>query len=258
MVCPGEGVSVKEEIDRPANIHDHIRSYQDLVGTDIQFAFQTILDADALEVVAFEALVRGIRGEPAATVISRIRHDQRFAFDQACRIRAIEAAARHQIDADLHLNCSDIKPNNVDLVTSVSLHIARRYGIDSDRLVLELANLDSLAAGSQIGEIRAALKTAGLRTLIDNFGRRNADLRPIVQLQPEQLKLDRQLIQSVHQNTEHQAIIHACCRLCQDFDILVVATGVESIDEFRWLQDAGIQRFQGYFFAHPGLEDEFI
>jgi len=249
---------MSEEIDRPASIHDHIRSYQDLVGTDIHFAFQTILDADALEVVAFEALVRGIRGEPAATVISRIRHDQRFAFDQACRIRAIEAAARNQIDADLHLNCSDIKPSNVELVTSVSLHIARRYGIDSGRLVLELANLSSLTAGSEIREIRAAMATAGLRTLVDNFGHRNADLRPVAQFQPEQLKLDRQLTHSVHQNTEHQAIIHACCRLCRDLDILVVATGIESIDEFRWLQDAGIRRFQGYFFAHPGLEDEFI
>ncbi len=249
---------MSEQTDRPATIHDHIRSYQDLVGADIQFAFQTILDAEALDVVAFEALVRGIRGEPAATVISRIRHDQRFAFDQACRIRAIEAAARNQISADLHLNCSDIKLANVALVTSVSLHIARRYGIDSERLVLEVANLDNLAASGQVAEVGAALKDAGLRTLADNFGRRNADLRPIAQFRPEQLKLDRQLVQAVHENPENQAIIHACCRLCEELGILVVAGGVESIEEFRWLQDAGIQRFQGYFFAHPGLDDEFI
>lgn len=249
---------MREQTRRPASIQDHIRSYQDLVGGDIQFAFQTILDTEALDVVAFEALVRGIRGETAATVISRIGHDQRFSFDQACRIRAIEAAARNQIGVDLHLNCSDIKLANVELVTSISLHIARRYGIDSERLVLEVGNLDNLAGSGQAAEVGASLNEAGLRTLADNFGRRNADLRPIAQFRPEQLKLDRQLVEGVHENATNQAIVHACCRLCEELDIIVVAAGVESIEEFRWLQHAGIRRFQGYFFTHPGLEDELI
>ena len=247
-----------EQTHRPVSIQDHIRSYQELVGGDIQFAFQTILDTEALDVVAFEALVRGIHGETAATVMSRISHDQRFSFDQACRIRAIEAAARNQIGVDLHLNCSDIKMRNVELVTSISLHIARRYGIESDRLVLEVGNLANLAASGQAAEVGAALKAAGLRTLADNFGRRNADLCSIAHFRPEQLKLDRQLVQGVHQNPINQAIIRACCHLCEDLEILVVAAGVESIEEFRWLQEAGIQRFQGYFFTQPGLEDELI
>ncbi len=241
--------------DLNGDIQDHIRAYQDLVGSDIQFAFQTILDAEMLEVVAFEALVRGIRSESAATVISRIRHEQRFDFDQACRIRAIEAAARNQLEGDIHLNCSDIKPGNVKLVANVLLHIARRYGIDSERLVLELGNLDQLNTGGQLEEVASALETAGLRRLADNFGRRNADLRPVIQFLPEQLKLDRKLTSGIHENRGSQAIVHACRRLCQELGITVIAAGVESIDEFRWLQEAGIERFQGYFFAEPGLDD---
>lgn len=248
---------VGKEPDSPVDLHDHIRQYQDLVGADIHFAFQTILDAAALDVVAFEALVRGIHGEPAATVISRIRHDQRFAFDQACRIRAIEAASRNQIDADLHLNCSDIKPDNVELVAGVTRHMARRYDIDRDRIVLEMSNLHNLASRGQLGEVAAALREAGLRTLADNFGRHNADLWPIAQFRPEQLKLDRRLVEDVHERGEQQAIIHACRRLCQELAITIIATGVESIEEFRWLQEAGIQRFQGFFFAHPGLDEEY-
>lgn len=240
------------------DLHEHIRAYQELVGSDIHFAFQTIMDSAALDVVAFEALVRGIRGEPAATVISRIHHDQRFAFDQACRIRAIEAASRNELDADLHLNCSDVKPANVELVCTVILHMARRYDIDPDRIVLELANLDTLGSRGQLEEISSGINDAGLRTLADNFGRRNADLRPVALFRPEQLKLDRHLVQAIDQNPPHQAIVHACSRLCRELGIRLIAAGVETIEEFQWLQDAGIERFQGYFFSHPGLDDENI
>lgn len=237
-------------------IHEHIRHYQELVGSDIHFAFQTIMDAVELDVVAFEALVRGIHGEAAASVISRVHHDQRFSFDQACRIRAMEAASRNGLEGDLHLNCSDIKPGNAELVCLVTCHMARRYRIDPNRIVLELGNLDALAAGGQLSEVKSTLSEAGLRTLADNFGRRNADLRPIAMLQPEQLKLDRHLVHDVHQQPQQQALIRACLSLARDLDILIVATGVEQIEEFQWLQEVGINRFQGYFFSHPGLDDE--
>ncbi len=237
-------------------LHRHIRQYQELVGAEVQFAFQTIMDAVDLDVVAFEALVRGIHGEPAATVIARVRHEQRFALDQACRIRALEAASRNELDSDIHLNCSDIKPENVHLVAQVTRHMARRYGIEPDRIVLELSNLDALSSGSQLADIRDALAAAGLRTLADNFGRGRVDLRPIAGFRPEQLKLDRQLVRQIHQAQEQQALVRAILSLAGDLKIKVVAAGIELIEEFQWLQDAGIERFQGYFFTQPGLDDE--
>lgn len=243
------------EILEEGKMHQHIRQYQELAGAGVQFAFQTIMDAVDLEVVAFEALVRGIHGEPAATVISRVRHEQRFALDQACRIRALEAASRNELDTDIHLNCSDIKPGNVDLVCQVTLHMARRYGIDSCRIVLELSNLDVLCSGGQLAEVRKALAEAGLRTLADNFGKSKVDLRPVASFRPEQLKIDRQLVRNIHEEQRQQALVRATLSLARDLNIKVIAAGVELLEEFQWLQEAGVERFQGYFFAQPGLDD---
>ncbi|MGY6555357.1 MAG: EAL domain-containing protein [Wenzhouxiangella sp.] len=239
-----------------SELHQHIRHYQELVGSDVHFAFQTIMDASDFDVVAFEALARGIHGEPAATVISRIPHDQRFAFDQACRIRALEAASRNELDADIHLNCSDIKPGNVSLVSQITLHMARRYGIDHTRIVLELSNLDTLASAGQLSEVRDTLGAAGLRTLADNFGRRNLDLRPLALLRPEQIKIDRALTQNIQEQAQQQALVRATLTLAGELGIRVVAAGIETKEEFQWLQEAGIERFQGYFFAQPGLDGE--
>jgi EAL domain-containing protein (putative c-di-GMP-specific phosphodiesterase class I) len=238
------------------DLYAEIRKYNELVGEDISFAFQTIINAEEQEVAGFEALVRGIRKEPASLVISRIPHDQRFAFDQACRIRAIEAAADFGIDGRLHLNCSDIKSNNVGLVAEVISHMARRHKIDNDNIVLELHNLDAISTVQPLSEVRDTLIDAGFHTLADNFGQRDADLRPIALFQPQQLKIAHRLVENIHEHREAQAIVRGLLAMCQDMGTEVIASGVETREEFAWLQDAGINLFQGYFFAQPGMDGE--
>ena len=236
------------------DIFAEIRGYHELVGEDINFAFQTIIDADEQEVVGFEALVRGIRKEPASLVMSRIPHNQRFAFDQACRIRAIEAAADFGIDGRLHLNCTDIKAANVNLVAEVARHVARRHKIECSDIVLELNNLDAIGGAEPLARVRDAIVEAGFHTLADNFGQRDANLRPVAQFRPQQLKIAHRLVDNIHQQREAQAIVRGLIAMCQDLDIEVIASGVERGEEFGWLQDAGLSLFQGYFFAQPGMD----
>jgi EAL domain-containing protein (putative c-di-GMP-specific phosphodiesterase class I) len=238
------------------DLHGHIRGCQELVGTDIQFAFQTILNARELEVVAFEALVRGLAGEPAATVISRIAQENRFDFDQACRIRALEAAARSEVEQDLHLNCAEIRTSNVNLVSEVIHHMARRYRIDSDNIVLEIAGLNRLGTRRQIAEIRRELQAAGLRTLADNVGLNHADLSVLAAFQPDMIKLDRALVAKIEQSRQRQAVIHGCMSLCKDLGIRLIAGGIETREEFIWLRDNGIEYFQGFYFTQPDLDAE--
>ncbi len=238
-----------------SDVVDRIRAYHQMVGDDINFAFQTIIDADGQEVVGFEALVRGIEKESAATVISRISRDKRFEFDQACRIRAIEAAARFGIDSNLHLNCSNIKASNIDQVLDVCLYAAKASDIRPENIVLELGNLSLIGTGADLINVRRAIRAAGFRILADNFGRRDADLRPVAQLEPSMIKLDHYLVHDIHQSRAAQSIFCGIMAMCEDRGIDVIAAGVESADEFNWLQKAGVRLFQGYYFAQPGMDE---
>lgn len=238
------------------DLHGHIQRCEELVGTDIQFAFQTILDSRELEVVAFEALVRGLAGEPAATVISRISQADRFDFDQACRIRALEAAARAEIEQDLHLNCAEVRTSNVNLVSEVIHHMARRFRFDSDRIVLEIAGLTRLGTRRQLSEIRRELQAAGLRTLADNVGLNHADLLALAAFHPDMIKLDRALVANIEQSRPRQAVVRACLSLAYDLGIKLIAGGIETVDELSWLQDHGVEYFQGFFFTQPDLDAE--
>ena len=69
---------------------------RDGAGFDVPFsmAFQPIFDLGSGAVFAQEALVRGANGEGAYTILSKVDDFNRYAFDQACRVTAIETAAR--------------------------------------------------------------------------------------------------------------------------------------------------------------------
>lgn len=238
------------------DLHNHIRYCQDLAGNDIQFAFQTIVDSRELEIVAFEALVRGLAGEPAATVMNRIPREHRFDFDQACRIRALEAASGAQVAQDLHLNCAEIRTSNVNLVSEVIHETARCQGIDSDRIVLEIAGLPRLGDREKMGNIRCELQSAGLRTLADGVGRNHADLSALAAFQPDMMKLDRALVTNIEQSRQHQAVVRGCLSLSRDLGIRLIAGGIETAQELAWLQDNGVEYFQGFYFTQPDLDAE--
>lgn len=61
-------------------------------------------------------------------------------------------------------------------------------------------------------------------------------------------------MRDVHRKGPRQAITRGVLRTCEDLGIEVVAEGVETLDEYRWLSDEGIYLFQGYLFARPAFE----
>lgn len=67
---------------------------KDALDFDFTFAFQPIVDVRLRSVFAYEALVRGINGEGAADILSKVNDETRYRFDQQCHIRSIFLAQR--------------------------------------------------------------------------------------------------------------------------------------------------------------------
>ena len=75
---------------------------RDGAGFELPFsmAFQPIVDVASGTIFAHEALVRGIGGEGAYTILSQVADDNRYAFDQQCRVKAIELATQLDLARD--------------------------------------------------------------------------------------------------------------------------------------------------------------
>lgn len=74
------------------------------VGFQFDYAYQPIVDVDRRVVFAHEALVRGPKGEGAMTVLSQVNEQNRYRFDQACRVKAIKGASQLGIQEHISIN----------------------------------------------------------------------------------------------------------------------------------------------------------
>lgn len=70
----------------------------------LSMAFQPMVDLKEQRIESYEALVRGANGEGAAEMLKWATGDQLYAFDQACRVKAIELAGALGIDRNLNIN----------------------------------------------------------------------------------------------------------------------------------------------------------
>ncbi|PKL96242.1 MAG: hypothetical protein CVV18_02465 [Gammaproteobacteria bacterium HGW-Gammaproteobacteria-8] len=241
-------------IAQTANEHEMLTNLDDAMDTGFSFAYQPIIALQSMRVVGQEALVRGLSGESAASVIAAIRADNQYWFDQACRLRAIATAARIGIGEDLHLNCSQITPDNLQRTLQSTRSAAIEAGIHPHRIVLEFGNLELLGDPRALDRVRQEAHAVGFRVLADNVGATEVGLKRLAVFKPDFAKLDRSLIQGIHRSPRRQAIVLGTMAAAAALKIDVIAGGVESSEEHGWLQSAGIDLVQGYLFAQPAFE----
>ncbi len=104
-------------------------------------AFQPIVDIDAGRIFAYEALVRGVGGESAFSVLSKVTNENRYAFDQACRVTAIKLAKRlglEKTSAKLSINFMPGAVYNPAACIQLTLATARQVSFPLDRLIFEI------------------------------------------------------------------------------------------------------------------------
>lgn len=221
---------------------------------EFTMAFQPIIDARPRQVFAYEALIRGTDGAPAHAILGQITNENRYVFDQHCRVKAVELAARLGMPCHVSIN---FLPNAVYQAATcirATLEAAQRYGFPSGQLIFEITEQEELVDKEHLKSIIREYKRRGFKTAIDDFGAGYSGLNLLAEFQPDIIKLDMALVRAVDTDPVRQAIIRGILGVCKALDIDVIAEGVESLDEFRVLSDMGIGLFQGFLFAKPLLE----
>jgi EAL domain-containing protein (putative c-di-GMP-specific phosphodiesterase class I) len=98
------------------------------------------------------------------------------------------------------------------------------------------------------------LQEFGFMTAIDDFGMGYSGIKLLLEYQPNYIKLDRTLISNIKWDKVKQSVFFGIRRMCIELSIDIVAEGVETEEEYHWLHNAGVDIFQGYYFAKPAFE----
>ena len=225
------------------------------LGFEFDMAFQPIVDALRERVWGYEALVRGVNGDSAASVLSRVTAENRYKFDQACRVKAIERAAERFDRDDLKLSIN-FMPNAVyepSACIRATLDAARKADFDHSRVMFEFTEAEPFRDVDHIGRIIKAYREFGFITALDDFGAGYAGLGLLARFQPDLIKIDMELLRGVDASKSRQAILWGVTSIAKELGVQLLAEGVETEAEFNALARMGIRLFQGYYFGRPEI-----
>jgi EAL domain-containing protein (putative c-di-GMP-specific phosphodiesterase class I) len=206
---------------------------------------QPIVDLKTGEAYAQEALCRCHVKEmasPLRLLGAAVEQGSIGRLGRDLRARATRAAGRQRLFLNVH-------PDELD----------EEYLANGDdpiftyegTVVLEVPESAPLVRYRYANATLATLRDRGMRVALDDFGAGYSNLGYIVNLAPEYVKIDRELIAGVTAGSKQQTLLASLNDLCVAQGARVIAEGIETQAELEAIQATGIAFAQGYYLGRP-------
>jgi len=130
-------------------------------------------------------------------------------------------------------------------------------GMDPDFLELEITESMVMHNPERMIMVLTKIKEMGVRLALDDFGTGYSSLAQIKHFPIDTLKVDRSFIRNLPRDSEDRAITEAIINMGKTLSLTVVAEGVETIAQDRFLREHVCDEMQGFYFSRPIKPDEF-
>jgi EAL domain-containing protein (putative c-di-GMP-specific phosphodiesterase class I) len=179
-----------------------------------------------------------------------------WVLETACAQLAVWHQNVNSQDLILSVNVSAKQFHQANFVTQVQETI-RRHAINPAKLKLELTESMLFKDIDDIIVKMNALSQMGIRFSLDDFGTGFSSLQYLKRLPLSQLKIDQSFVRDIVTDKSDQAIVRTIIAMAYNLDINVIAEGVETDEQRKFLLDYGCTHYQGYLFGKPVPIDEF-
>lgn len=206
-------------------------------------------------IVGFEALVRwqhpsrGLLAPglfvPAAEESGLIMQVGEWVLREACR-----EAASWDVPRQIAINLSPVQFQHGDLPGLVH-SVLLESGLAPQRLELEITESVLISDFSRAKVILRRLRLLGVRISLDDFGTGYSSLSYLQSFRFDRIKIDRSLIANVERNPRSAAIVGSVINLAHSLELPVIAEGVETEGQRRFLAGLSCDEVQGYLIGRP-------
>jgi EAL domain-containing protein (putative c-di-GMP-specific phosphodiesterase class I) len=159
--------------------------------------------------------------------------------------RALELLPQIPLPVALAINAGPetfVSPELCDILTSV----------DSSRVIVELTEHTDIVDSPTLQRACQNLRTLGCKIAIDDTGTGFASLAVVLHVQPDIIKLDRELTRGIDAHPVRRALASALMTFGNEIGADVIAEGIETVEQLNTLVDVGICYGQGFYLARPG------
>ncbi|MGN0169668.1 MAG: EAL domain-containing protein [Lachnospiraceae bacterium] len=237
-----KGIQMIDFADMPLN--DEMRRLLDELKID--FAFQPIFKAKTMEVTGYEALMRPVGSTPMQLIQHYRMKNGLHTLELATFLGACKAYYKRNLKELLSINSFPSECFNEEesaVFFQCFPHIAEKMFVE----ILEYTDLDY----DKWVLKREQIRSNGICISLDDYGTGNNSMEVVNIFEPEEIKIDRSLIEGIHLDTGKQTHFLELVDQFHRRGIQVLAEGIESKEELDYLLTTDVDFLQGYYLGRP-------
>ncbi|MEX2469672.1 MAG: EAL domain-containing protein [Pseudohongiellaceae bacterium] len=127
----------------------------------------------------------------------------------------------------------------------------KEFAVTPEAVTLEVKEAGLISDYDEAVNVISQVRSMGVRIAIDDFGSSGSTLMQLRELPIDEVKIERSFVTGAHSDPRLKALCEACINLATDLDLDLVASGIEDLEDYRFLVNAGCTLGQGYYISRP-------
>lgn len=173
-------------------------------------------------------------------------------LDSQARIKAIKTSAKLvPVGIKRFVNFLPSSIYNPNFCLKTTFAAAEEANVNPNDLVIEVVETEKIIDINHINAIFDVYKKEGVKVALDDIGTGFSTLELLKRLKPNYAKIGRHLVDQCDKHVEKQNRLSEIVKLAKEYDITVLAEGIERKEEAEFCRAIGIPLAQGYYFGKP-------
>jgi EAL domain-containing protein (putative c-di-GMP-specific phosphodiesterase class I) len=246
-------------LQRYINLFDDQDFFDILNNESITSHFQPIIDIKTNTIYGYETLARGVKPDgslmyPDILFEKSKRNDLNFKLDRLCRESSLKTAATKKVTQKVFINFIPTSIYDPEFCLNSTVKWANQLEFDPSQIVFEVVETELVKNQKHLKSILEYYREKGFKIALDDVGEGYSSLNMLIELKPDIIKIDRNIIDGIDKNELKQSVYKALFNLAREHNITVLAEGVETPYELETIKSIGVDLVQGYYFAKPTAE----
>lgn len=223
---------------------------------EIMPRYQPVIDLNTGALLGCEVLVRWERNGEMIAPDMFISVAERYGLALPMTLRLMEivrddlsALSAEKPSLKVSINLFEGHLRDLAIVDDVR-NVFSHSGIGYDQLVFELTERQPVSDMSVAIAAIKQLKSLGCRVALDDAGTGHSNLSSIIELGIDIIKIDKVFVSQI-QNDKPVPVLDALIEMSKQMSLAIIAEGIETLEQARYLKHRGVRAAQGYLFARP-------
>ena len=241
---------------RERKAHRDRSTLQDIIlGDGLTSFYQPIVDLGSSDIFAYEALTRGPRGtaleSPATLFAIADEVDLTVELDRACFRGALRSALTLEPVHRLFVNLLPMSFYDAGFIEVEVGNLLSSAGLTPANIVFEITERLAIENFASFKRALATYTRMGFGVAIDDVGTRHSNLETVMSLRPHFIKISDVLVRGIARSTVKREMLRSLRHIAETIDAVMIAEGIERLEDVVALRDLGLRYGQGYYMARP-------